>query len=56
MRHFNFNGINSRTFGFALSIERAILPDSSPITVDVPRKTGLIYSYRKQPRYKCSQF
>ena len=55
MRHFTFNGIDSRDFGFALSIERAILPEISPITVDVPRKTGLYIPINKQPRYKCCQ-
>jgi predicted phage tail component-like protein len=49
MRHFFLNGIDSRDHGFAMSIERSVLPTLEPVTVTIPRRAGA-YVPKKRSR------
>lgn len=49
MRYFVLNNVDSRTHGYALKIERTMLPTIEPIQVAIPRRAG-VYIPKKRSR------
>lgn len=49
MRYFVLNNVDSRDYGYALTIEREMLPPIDPIQMTVPRRAG-VYIPKKRSR------